>query len=320
MLELAEVSKIYRIREGGLLSAKSRTVTAVDGVNLLVNDHETTALLGPNGAGKSTLCKMAAGMIKPTSGKVYLDGVEVTKNIASVSKKIGVVLGPSLVYYRMRGRQYLRFFARVYQVKECESRIEQLSEELGIRDVLDEYIEEYSTGMKMKISLARALLHEPPFLVLDEFTSGLDPVAALKIRELVKSSRKTILLTTHNPHEAEVMADKVAFMSKGKLVAHGSPTDLIHWASDRVRVVVTAGDPQGVAATLRGLAVASDSGTTAESLRFSVKESEVPSLLREISKHDLRSINIERPSLEDAYAKFAGQPLRQAPGDEESIT
>lgn len=309
MLEFVSVSKAYRVRESWFGATKYRTILAVDNVSLEVKNHETVALLGPNGAGKSTLCKMAAGMVKPTSGRVLLEGMEVTQNIRSASRKIGVVLGPSLVYYRMKGRQYLRFFARIYRVNQYESRINQLSEELGIRDFIDEHIEEYSTGMKMKISLARALLHDPSLLVLDEFTSGLDPISALHIRQLVKGVGKTILLTTHNPHEAEVMADRVSFISKGKVVAIGSPAEMVQSVREKVRLQVVLKDTSGMEALLTRLPLVSPLSSHDRTIEFSVPENDVPMALKVASDYGLTSVRIERPTLEDAYAKFAGAAL-----------
>lgn len=311
MLEFLQVSKLYRIKEGGLPTRKDRVLTAVDGVSLEVKAGETTALLGPNGAGKSTLCKIGAGMVKPTSGKVLLDGAEVSERIRTVSKKIGVVLGPSLIYYRMKGRQYLSFFAKVYEVNNPDERIGFLSRELGIQEILDGYIEEYSTGTKMKISLARALLHDPPLLILDEFTSGLDPLSAVRLRKFVRETKKTILLTTHNPHEAETMAGTIAFISRGKIAALDTPANLIRGVSDRVKLLVTVRDRRGVETTLLDLPQVSYHDSAQGVMELSVKENEIPEVLKYFSKHDLTYVDIEHPNLEEAYAKFAGESLHQ---------
>lgn len=309
MLRLEGVSKSYKIREGGRFFGKFRYIKALDHVSLAMRTGETLALLGVNGAGKSTLSKIAAGMVKPTEGRAILDGVEITQNIINASRMIGVVLGPSLVYNRLLGRQYLRFFAQVYRVQRREERIVELARMVGLEDMLDAYIESYSTGMKMRISLARALLHDPPFLVLDEFTMGLDPLAADRMRQLVKGLGKTVLLTTHNPREAEVMADRVAFISKGRLTAVDTPSNLVKRVTDQVRLSARVKDVAGAQKALQSL-VSSPSGIDpAGNLELSLAENEISDVTVNLAKFGLISLRTKEARLEDAYSAYTGESL-----------
>ena len=280
---------------------RTRLIRALKGVTFTAERGETVALLGPNGAGKSTLCKIAAGITKPTSGKALLDGEDITANVNKTSRMIGVVLGPSLVYYRMRGIDYLRFFAKVYDVANRETRIAELAKAIGIDQLLHEYVESYSTGTKMKVSLARALLHDPALLVLDEFTMGLDPVSAGRLRELVAGAGKTVLLTTHNLVEAESMADQVAFISGGVIVAQGTPSELLNSIVDEVTLTVSFVDKRGV-----DFAVENCKGIRTPKGRVAIvtKAAGVSRLVRELSEFGVVDINTSSPQLETLFDKY----------------
>ncbi|MFH1836180.1 MAG: ABC transporter ATP-binding protein [Methanobacteriota archaeon] len=198
---------------------------AVDDVSLTLKEGEIFGLLGPNGAGKTTLMKMVCGLIQPTRGSILIDESPIERNLA----RVGLMLGSTIIYYRLSGYDNLEYFAKLYGVRNIEGRIAELSNFLGLDGFLNEYVEIYSEGMKTKLALARALIHDPDILLLDEPTLGLDPKISSQMREKVIELRgrgKTILLTTHYMDEAEFLCDRVGFLNKGSLIRVDSPVNL----------------------------------------------------------------------------------------------
>lgn len=309
MLEFSDISKIYRAREGGLLRRRYRAIHALEHVNMVIPTSKTLAIIGPNGAGKTTICKIAAGMTKPTNGRAVLNGTDITTNVGSVSRDIGVVLGPTLIYYRLTAYNYLKFFAKIYEVKHYDERIMKLTKAIGMDKWLNAYIEEYSMGMKMKISLARALLHDPSFLILDEFTMGLDPLAARDMRQFIMGLGKTVMLTTHNTLEAEKMADAVAFISRGKIVASDTLASLIRRMSNRIRLTISARDTAAAKSTLGADGEIQFHENTNGELEILVREADLPEIIKKLSEHQISKIQTNQPGLEELYTFFTGEKL-----------
>jgi ABC-2 type transport system ATP-binding protein len=207
-------------------------VEAVRGVSFMIEPGELFGLLGPNGAGKTTTIKMLITLLIPTAGSARVLGLDVVKDAREVRKRIGYVFGGERgVYERLSGYDNLRYFAELYGVppKLQKPRIEELLELVGLKGREHERAEGYSRGMKQRLHVARGLLHDPEVLFLDEPTIGLDPVGARELRSTIASltaAGKTILLTTHYMFEADALCDRIAVISKGKIVAEGTPADL----------------------------------------------------------------------------------------------
>jgi ABC-2 type transport system ATP-binding protein len=193
---------------------KHKTTIAVNSVDLDVFKGETLGLLGPNGAGKTTLIKLLTGILYPTSGEILIKG----KPVEQQKSLIGIMLGYEMIYYRLSGYDNLKYFARLYKIKDFDSRIKELSSFLGFEEYLYDYVENYSLGAKSKLALARALIHDPEILVLDEPTLGLDINISEKIRKYIKKMDKTIILTTHYEKEARELCDRIALMAEGKII------------------------------------------------------------------------------------------------------
>jgi ABC-2 type transport system ATP-binding protein len=227
MILLQQVTKTYdyyagRFSIGSLLFPSAQRIVALDNVCLEIKPGEIYGLLGPNGAGKTTLIKILAGLVKPSSGTARMNGREVFM----AQKEMGLMLGDSLVYTLMTGRDNLDYAAHLYGVPNVRKRVEEVAHKLELGDWLDQYVSEYSLGMKVKICLARALIHDPPILLLDEPTLGLDPNFALELRKLIRELKKTIVLTTHYMEEAESLSDRVGILHHGHLVAEGTSGQL----------------------------------------------------------------------------------------------
>ena len=197
-------------------------------ISLEIKPGEIFTLLGPNGAGKTTLIRIISGLIIPQSGTVTVCGHDTQLNEYEARKAIGLVLGDERTfYYRLSGAQNLEFFGGLYGIGRgiLKKRIPEVLGMVGLQDDAKLQYMRYSTGMKKRLSMARALLHSPPVLLLDEPNSGVDPQSAKTIREIIfnlKKESRTILLTTHDMQEAEKMSDKIGFLREGRLIKTGS--------------------------------------------------------------------------------------------------
>ena len=199
---------------------------ALDEVDLEVPAGEVFALLGPNGAGKTTLIKILCSLILPDGGEASVYGLDVVKNPAEVRSLLSLVVGEERSFYwRLTGRQNLEFFAALYNLprKTARQRIEEAAFTLGLEDLEKRY-QEYSTGMKQRLALARSLLHDAKLIFMDEPTRSLDPNAAAKLRELMR--KRTVFFTTHQIQEAQSLADRIAILDKGKIKACGTLKEL----------------------------------------------------------------------------------------------
>jgi ABC-2 type transport system ATP-binding protein len=204
---------------------------AVDDVTLTVQPGEVLALLGPNGAGKTTTVRMLTSILRPTRGTARVAGHDVVTEAVAVRANVGVLTEHPGLYMRMNGQEYLEFFARLYQIPQDGqlASITRLAERFGLDDAIDRRLSEYSKGMRQKLALVRALLHDPPILLLDEPTSAMDPHSAKLVRDSIADLRgdgRTIILCTHNLSEAEHLADRIAIIRRGRIIASGTVVEL----------------------------------------------------------------------------------------------
>jgi len=204
---------------------------AVNEVTLNVEPGEVLAMLGPNGAGKTTTVRMMTSILPPTSGWAKIAGHDVTKNPELVRANVGVLTEQHGLYQRMRGVEYLKFFAEIYHIPKNmrEKRALELMERFGLANALNKRLGEYSKGMKQKLALVRAMLHNPPVLLLDEPTSAMDPQSAKQVRDAIlelQRDERTFLITTHNLTEAQLLANRIAIIRHGRIIAKGTIDEL----------------------------------------------------------------------------------------------
>jgi ABC-2 type transport system ATP-binding protein len=204
---------------------------AVDGVTLTVKPGQILALLGQNGAGKTTTVRMLTALLNPTRGSARVNGYDVVMQAAEVRASVGVLTEQHGLYVRMTGQEYLDFFGEVYRLTPAAraARKKYLLDYFGLSDVAGKRVGEYSKGMRQKLALARALMHEPPVLLLDEPTSAMDPESSRLVRDEIarlKSSQRTIVICTHNLAEAEALADIIAIIYRGKILLSGTMDEL----------------------------------------------------------------------------------------------
>lgn len=299
-------------------------ILAVDSVSFEIREGELFGLLGPNGAGKTTLIKCISTLLIPDKGTAIVGGNDVHKEPVGVRKKIGVMTGGErTLYWKLSAMDNLKYFAALYGVprNRVKQRIDFLLSLMDLKNRANENVEKFSSGMKQKLAIARALIHDPPILLIDEPTLGLDPYFARFIRHFVKEElshklKKTILLTTHYMDEADELCDRVAFMNRGKIEAIDTPGAL------------KKGMPQEQILELKCLGELDKSIFTtikeAEGLNFVKKDGYVyirintgnpESLLSRLvdtirDKAKILSVNVTSPTLEDVFVYLTGATLK----------
>jgi ABC-2 type transport system ATP-binding protein len=303
------------------------TLRAVDGIDLAVGEGEVFGILGPNGAGKTTTMRMLATLLEPTAGTATVLGHDLVHGARDIRRRLGAVLadGRSL-YWKLTARENLEYFAALYHVppRETAGRITQLLEVVHLTDRADDYVERFSTGMRQRLVLARALLPDPSLLLLDEPTVGLDPQAARDLRERVLALRddgRTVLLTTHYMEEADQLCDRIAIVDHGRIVALDTPSGLkrgLH-ANEVVRLEVDApasADPQLVARMARaGQVTATErvNGSLHLTVHCSSARDLVPLAIDAArgENAEVRNILVQPVSLEDVFISLTGRALRE---------
>ncbi len=204
---------------------------AVDGVNLNIDTGQVLVLLGPNGAGKTTTVRMLTSVLMPTRGRAIVAGYDVVRQPDKVRASVGVLTEHHGLYGRMNADEYLEFYGQLYGLERGRliRRRDELLDKFGLGPARHKRLGEYSKGMRQKLALVRALLHEPPVLLLDEPTSAMDPESAHMVRDSIQSLRsgdRTIILCTHNLAEAEELADQVAIIRNGRILVNDRPENL----------------------------------------------------------------------------------------------
>lgn len=218
------------------LTKKFGDFTAVDNLSLDVKEGEIFGFLGPNGAGKSTTIRMLCTLAQPTSGSAKIAGYDLVKDSARVRENIGLVAEKMIMYDRLTAAENLRFFGKLYAIpkQKLEERIDELLKMVDMQKWKNTQIDKFSTGMKQRINVIRALLPEPKILFMDEPTLGLDPQTTFSIRDItreINQSGVTVILTTHAMIEAEVLSDRVAIIDHGKIAALDTPENLKNMVS-----------------------------------------------------------------------------------------
>ena len=213
------------------LSKSFGPVKAVQDVSFFAPDGQITGLLGPNGAGKSTTLRMLYTLLKPDSGTAQVDGFDVRQSPLEVQRRIGVLADARGIYPRLTSRENIRYYGRLQGLEgeALEKQIEALSAMLDMRSIIDRRAEGFSTGEKLKVAIARILVHDPKNVLLDEPTSGLDVMSTRTMRQFILRLRgegKCVLFTSHIMQEVAALCDQIVIISRGQVTATGSPDDL----------------------------------------------------------------------------------------------
>ncbi len=318
--------KTYWVSEKkGLLKSIRKPVKALRGISFRVRHGEVVGLLGPNGAGKTTTVKIISTLLIPDDGYALVEGFDVVKQASEVRRRIGLMLTVEKGFYgKLTGRENLMYFGALYGMSGgmLRERVDELLDLLGLKEMgaEDRLFEEYSLGMKARLSLARALLKNPPVLLLDEPTLGLDPPTARRIRQLVRDlahrEGKAILYTTHNMFEAELVCDRILLINKGRIVAEGTPEELkSRIPGFRVLVITVRSDGARISPIKKLIErITGKSPSIREvepsiyELRAKIERPEevVGEVVREVASKGFNIIRfrVEEPTLEDVFIYF----------------
>lgn len=308
-------------------TVEKKELKAVDGVSFDIYKGEIFGLLGPNGAGKTTTIKMITGLLVPSSGTVTLDGIDVVQKPKEALKRIGVVLaGDRGVYWKLTGRENLEYFAAMYGYgpRAAKVRTQEIIDELKIEEFADILVEKYSTGMKQKIALGKALIPNSKVVLLDEPTLGLDPQSAINLRETIvklKEEGKTILLTTHYMEEADFLCDRIAIVDGGKIIALDTSENLKKQI-DKVKSIEFQVSLYNDEIESRIKAIekiekvvyeyAEDSGIYKVKVFHNNGDDIIQEILDILKSFGakLSLVNVKEPSLEDVFIHLTGKNLR----------
>ena len=306
---------------------EAKLFTAVDGVSLNIQRGEIFGLLGPNGAGKSTTIRMLCTLLEPTSGTARVNGFDILKQADLVRQNLGTVLaGERSIYWKLTARENLEYFAALYHVPAdiAKKRVKDLLARMELTNRADELVEKYSTGMRQRVAISKALVANPPILLLDEPTLGLDPQAARNLRELIatlKEEGHTILLTTHYMEEADQLSDRIGIIDQGKIVALDTPSRLKETIEqkDVIRMEVS-GWYEALSAKIQTVPGIESllarrmegEGVYEISLHAQNSRAVLPGIIDSINSNGthLVNMNIVRPSLEDVFINLTGKALR----------
>lgn len=235
-IETINLTKMFKSKDPNRSGFRRKTVTinAIDNLNFQIKKGELFGLLGPNGAGKTTLVKILCTLLPPDSGTALINGYDIVKQQMQVKSSLGTLfsVGERGFFWRLNGFRNLEFFASIYNVprQKRRERILEVLKLVGLENSTFQLYQKYSGGMKRKLALARTLLPDPPIIILDEPTTGLDAISSRNVREFVKSTvkerGKTVLYTTHYIEEAAQICDRIGILKQGKIVAVGAPDAL----------------------------------------------------------------------------------------------
>jgi len=313
-----EVEDLHKIYPGG--------VKALSGVSFKVSKGEVYSLLGPNGAGKTTTMKIIATLLKPTSGRVMVMGIDVASNPDSVRKIIGYVPQDLSADDELTGIENVVLQARLYGIPKDKAvrRARELLEMVGLGEAANRLVKSYSGGMRRRLELAMGLVNEPELLILDEPTLGLDVQSKLSLWEHIERLRKekkvTILMTTHYMDEADRLSDRIAIIDRGKIVAEGSPQELKAKVGGDVIMIKISSDPLKVAEKLKMIDGVRGVDVIEGNIRIKVNVAEtmLPEILKVLGSVDgkIESISITRPTLDQVFIEYTGRMFRdEEPGD-----
>ena len=295
-------------------------LVAVDGVSFSIAEGETYGLLGPNGAGKTTSISMISGLLEGDAGEISVNGEQISTRSTAGKGEIGLVPQDLAIYPDLTATENLAFFGRLYGMggEPLSARVDEVLEVVGLADRRDDYVKEYSGGMKRRLNIGIGLLHKPQLLILDEPTVGVDPQsrnAILESVEALSNEGMAVLYTTHYMEEAERLCDRVAIIDEGKIQAEGTRRELVQLVGQKDRVTVAgSGDLSGAAEAVRGISGVSEATTSDHELHILAEDASsiLPQLLTCVTSSGgtISGVEVFEPNLEAVFLHLTGKALR----------
>lgn len=304
VIETFDLTKAYKLKTGG-------KILALDNINISINEGEIFGLLGPNGAGKTTLVSILSTLLQPTSGYVEIYGLDISKhgNAKKIKHKIGLMLGAEMVYFRMTGIDNLKFFSRLYRIKNSSQKIKDITSNLGIYNKLGEYVSSYSRGQKLRIALARVLLIEPEILFLDEPLLGLDPKTTRDLISILLKLNKTILLTSHQMHIVEQLCERIAFLNNGKVIKIDTQENYKKLISEFIRIsfdIFEKDKKTELEKELNSLNYIKNISKRKDGFLITISDNKYyPDLLTNLGKYPVQRVQEIEPSLDDVFVELS---------------
>ncbi|HPX78566.1 MAG TPA: ABC transporter ATP-binding protein [Methanobacterium sp.] len=288
------------------LSKSFGKIKALDNLNLDIKKGELLGIIGPNGAGKTTAIRIICCILKPDSGDVLVNGMSIHQEPIQIKSMIGYLPEEPNLYERFKAKDLLRYFAELYGVPKdrITGRIDEMLELVGMSHRADDRINTFSKGLRQRIGIARALVHDPEILIFDEPTMGLDPATSSNIREFIRDLKgdKTIILCTHYMDEADSLCDRVVILDQGKILDMGTPNDLKSKIHGDIILNIKVEDPDdGDIKLIQGLSTVTGVDVVDNQYTISLRSKKDINDIINVFEGDILSINTKEPTLEDVF-------------------
>lgn len=281
-------------------------INALNNLNLKIKKGELLGLIGPNGAGKTTAIRIISCILNPDSGDVLVDGMSIYDEPIKIKSMIGYLPEEPNLYERFKAKDLLHYFAELYGVpkEDIDERIRELLELVGMSDRAEDRINTFSKGLRQRIGIARALIHDPKILIFDEPTMGLDPATSHNIREFIRKLKgdKTIILCTHYMDEADLLCDRVAILNQGKIIDMGTPDELKAKIPGNMilNIIVENPDP-AVIHKIREFTTVDDVDIDGNQYIISLKSNDDIKAIMDVFGGKIQSVNTKEPTLDDVF-------------------
>ncbi len=300
VIETFDLTKIYKLK------SRKKEFKALNNVNISVKEGEIFGLLGPNGAGKTTLIQILTTIIQPTSGYAIINGYNILKNSRKAQDRMALMLGSKMIYYRITAYDNLKYFCKIYNVPDFKQKIYDMAENFGLKNWLGEYVENFSSGMKMKLALCRTFLLERNILFLDEPTAGVDVETVSFIVDKIRDTEHTIFLTSHNMNVVEKLCNRVAFLNKGDIVKIGNKEEIKKFEQSEINIEIEINnEKKKLLSSLNRNNLFTQITETSKGLIVSLKDRfDYKELLIILSNYEVLMVKELDLSLEDLFLKI----------------
>ena len=296
------------------------SINAVDGISFEVKRGEVFGLLGPNGAGKSTTISIISTLLPPTNGEILFEGESIFKNSKNLRQKLGIVPQDVALYPTLTGYENLRFWGNLYGIKggSLKKRINEVAEIIGLNGRLKDKVDKYSGGMKRRLNIGAALLHEPELLIMDEPTVGIDPQSRSHILDTVlklNTQGMTIIYTTHYMEEAEELCSRICVMDEGKIIASGTKQELVELVKEKTQINIKLDNiSDNMIQIFKEIPGVFDAAIHEDTVSLFGENGDMllADIVSKVSEKDckIRSIDIQKPNLEAVFLHLTGKALR----------
>jgi len=300
IIETFDLTKIYHLK------GRKKQISALNNINISIRKGEIFGLLGPNGAGKTTLIQILTTLLQPTSGYALIDGYNILKKPKQAKKRVSLMLESDMLYYRITGYDNLKFFCKIYKVPNYNDKIHRTAEDFMLNKWLKQYVEYYSSGMKMKLALLKTFLLNRDIMFLDEPTLGLDIKTKLFVIDKLKNINKTIFISSHDMSVVEKLCDRIAFIDQGNILKIGTRQDITKLMQSKINIQVDLTENKNqLKSELDHQEFITEIIETKNGLSVNLKtRKNYKEFLYILSKYDIFGVREQKETLEDLFIKI----------------